>query len=982
MSFFGSFSGDASLTWKTAARAASTANVPLSGATPLQVDNVTLVNNDRVLLKNQALPEQNGIYVVAISGGTYTLTRSNDANTLREVLPNMCVPISEGNTHADQVFQLVTNSIATLDVTPLSFVSTSVADHGLLQGLNDDDHTQYHNDTRADTWLGTKTTTNLAEGTSLYFTNQRAKDAVISQNITNGVTDLSPSENAVFDALALKVNSVSGTAPIVSSGGTTPAISINDFQGTDGVLPGSKGSVPAPSILDVGKYLKADGTWSTIPTTTLPSQTSNADKVLVTDGTSASWQFAGLGSGSFGTNNVIVGRGKPANIGINTVLIGTDAISTINNNAVAIGKSARSDGPDSVAVGYNARAIDQGGGIANNVAVGSNAYAVQGQAVAIGNNATAYQNGIALGFNASITNLGGGIAIGTGATSTATGNGTHGIAIGYSAKAGSGNNTIVIGQAAGNQGTTSTGPANTILGSASVTALTSGASNTIIGYNAGKQLTTGSQNVFVGLNAGTTNSATGISTGGYNTFVGLDAGGSNAVNSYATAIGAASQAGTYSVSVGSTARSTAAYNVNIGATNASLASDTYTVRIGFASGATDNPFGYYMGPQGGSRSVFIGALTNGSRLATAYHENNDCVFIGYSAGSRSQATSNELFIDNQDRSTYAGQQTNSLIYGKFNATPSSQTLTLNATTASTYGLVGNNNGGDFDSYIKGLTDDNLLYVDASTDRVGIGTATPAEKLEVNGNIKAVSNLQLGGASSLLSGISGAFFLISETAASPTRIEPRFYADNSNSARISFRKSRGTETVATQALLNDELGRITFSGMGDAGSFRDGARISVIAAENTTNTSSAGNLLFSTTPSLSTTPQTRMIINSTGNVGIGTATPVEKLEVNGNVKVSSGDVSIATAGKGLSVKSGPNAKIGVTATFPGGGTNIMTVSTTAVTANSIIFISAVSGATTIDPKIWVSTITAGTSFVISSGDNSFTGTVGWMIVESV
>jgi hypothetical protein len=50
------------------------------------------------------------------------------------------------------------------------------------------------------------TTTDIAEGTRLYFTNQRAKDAVISQTITNGVTTFSPSEDAVFDALALKAN--------------------------------------------------------------------------------------------------------------------------------------------------------------------------------------------------------------------------------------------------------------------------------------------------------------------------------------------------------------------------------------------------------------------------------------------------------------------------------------------------------------------------------------------------------------------------------------------------------------------------------------------------------------------------------------------------------------------------------------------------------------------------------------------------------
>jgi hypothetical protein len=125
------------------------------------------------------------------------------------------------------------------------------------------------------------------------------------------------------------------------------------------------------------------------------------------------------------------------------------------------------------------------------------------------------------------------------------------------------------------------------------------------------------------------------------------------------------------------------------------------------------------------------------------------------------------------------------------------------------------------------------------------------------------------------------------------------------------------------------------------------------------------------------------LEKTNSLMYGTfnATPASQtLTINAQVTATYG-VAISTEGKGLAIKSGPNAKIGVTGAFPGGGTNMVTVSTTAVTTNSIIFISAVSGATTVDPKIWVSTITANTSFVISSGDNSFTGTVGWMIVEA-
>lgn len=50
--------------------------------------------------------------------------------------------------------------------------------HGNLAGLSADDHLQYHNDARALTWLGTRSTTDLPEGSQLYFNDERAQDAV------------------------------------------------------------------------------------------------------------------------------------------------------------------------------------------------------------------------------------------------------------------------------------------------------------------------------------------------------------------------------------------------------------------------------------------------------------------------------------------------------------------------------------------------------------------------------------------------------------------------------------------------------------------------------------------------------------------------------------------------------------------------------------------------------------------------------------
>jgi len=53
-----------------------------------------------------------------------------------------------------------------------------------------------------------------------------------------------------------------------------------------------------------------------------------------------------------------------------------------------------------------------------------------------------------------------------------------------------------------------------------------------------------------------------------------------------------------------------------------------------------------------------------------------------------------------------------------------------------YGVTINEGGHDSDTRIEGDTDTNLVRVDASTERVGIGTGSPGHKLDVNGSIRA------------------------------------------------------------------------------------------------------------------------------------------------------------------------------------------------------------------------------------------------------
>ncbi len=96
---------------------------------------------------------------------------------------------------------------------------------------------------------------------------------------------------------------------------------------------------------------------------------------------------------------------------------------------------------------------------------------------------------------------------------------------------------------------------------------------------------------------------------------------------------------------------------------------------------------------------------------------------------------------------------------------------------------------------------------------------------------------------------------------------------------------------------------------------------------------------------------------------------------GDVTATNGNVIIGTAGKGLQVKTGSNAKAG---TGTANGTSAVTISTTAVTANSLIFLGYNGPAGTPAP-VYVSAVTPGTSFAVKSSASD-TSVFAWMIVE--
>lgn len=187
------------------------------------------------------------------------------------------------------------------------------------------------------------------------------------------------------------------------------------------------------------------------------------------------------------------------------------------------------------------------------------------------------------------------------------------------------------------------------------------------------------------------------------------------------------------------------------------------------------------------------------------------------------------------------------------------------------GTVINESGADSDTRIEGDTDANTLYLDASTNRVGLGTATPAEKLNVIGSFQVDdADIQTKGYRFRTSGAnldldaSGADLYLSVFSA----------ADFGGTQRDKIRLESGADigklvhlwqftpspSGATHHVIDgDANGDVVFNedAQGDA-DFR---------VEGDTDV----NLL--------------MVDGSADKVGIGVAAPAEKLEVAGNILTS-------------------------------------------------------------------------------------------------
>ena len=243
------------LSWKQPVRAATTANITLSGAQT--IDTVPVVDGDRVLVKDQSTQADNGIYIV----GT-PWTRSPDADTYDEMVSAMVFVESGGL--AGAAFYCPIQPGGTLGVTAITWSNFSVAGTYFAgTGLS----------LAANTFSITNTTVTPASygsgsAVATFTVNQQgqltaAADATIAiaaTQITSGTLDsgrLSGTYSGITGVGTLTDLTVSNTITGSISGNAATATSATSATTATNLAAGATGSLPYQSNAGATTFLAA-----------------------------------------------------------------------------------------------------------------------------------------------------------------------------------------------------------------------------------------------------------------------------------------------------------------------------------------------------------------------------------------------------------------------------------------------------------------------------------------------------------------------------------------------------------------------------------------------------------------------------------------------------------------------------------------------------------------------------------------------------
>lgn len=170
----------------------------------LAIDGVTLAVNDRVLVKNQAAPAQNGIYTVTNIGSAsvaWVMTRGTNADTNAE-LAGCLVCVDKGTVNGGLTYKTTFESTDTVGTTACVWTSLATTDSSI--------------------------TGNAATATIL----QNTRTIALSGGATGTATSFNGSANIAIPVTALNASVLTGIVPLTSLSGTYASASIGGNAAT------------------------------------------------------------------------------------------------------------------------------------------------------------------------------------------------------------------------------------------------------------------------------------------------------------------------------------------------------------------------------------------------------------------------------------------------------------------------------------------------------------------------------------------------------------------------------------------------------------------------------------------------------------------------------------------------------------------------------------------------------------------------------
>lgn len=314
---------------KNSVRAATTAAGTL--ATSFEngdtIDGVTLATGDRILIKNQAAPAENGIYTVNASGAP---TRAIDMDTWLEV-PGAFTWVEEGTTNADTGWVCTSNQGGTLNTTAITFsqfggVGSYTAGTGLTLTGN-----QFSLTTPvAVTNGGTGTSSAPTNGQLLIGNGSTYTLATLTQGagitITNGSGSITVANAGV--------TSIAGTANQITASASTGAVTLS--TPTTFIAPGTIASTT--TITAGSNFIASTATASYTSTATTALQViPGAAATTTSAGNTLTLQGGPGGTTSGAGGNVVVQAGTPtAGAGGNASLTASAGVGTNQNGGNAV----------------------------------------------------------------------------------------------------------------------------------------------------------------------------------------------------------------------------------------------------------------------------------------------------------------------------------------------------------------------------------------------------------------------------------------------------------------------------------------------------------------------------------------------------------------------------------------------------------------------------------------------------------------------